>query len=140
TLRRYRHPPFQGQLAGTIRQKDRPANPLGMRQPASGPRAAAISRRFAHAPEEGKRPFHNAGDILSPGLILQEETGWRLDHGFARGFVEPADCGFFLIERLGIKPGRYLRFHFGNVRPAEPSLVAICADEVVVWIEAFAAG
>src|ERR1700681_3625904 len=89
--------------------------------------ASQVSYGLADTPKERQRSFQDAGDVLAPGLILQEEAGRRLDHGFKSGLVEPADRGFLLVECLGLEPGRYLRFDLRHVRPAKPGLVAIGA-------------
>src|ERR1700736_2008732 len=102
--------------------------------------ASQVSYGLANTPKEGKRPFHDAGNVLAPSLILQEEAGRRIDHVLKRGLIEPADRGFLLVERLGLEPGRYLRFDLRHVRPAKPSLVAIGAYPALRGIDAISAG
>src|ERR1700676_3496522 len=102
--------------------------------------ASQVSYGLADTPKEGQRPFHDAGDVLAPGLILQEEAGRRLDHVLERGLVEPSDRRLLLVERLGLEPGRHLRFDLWHVRPTEPGLVAIGAYSELRGIDAVRAG
>ena len=102
--------------------------------------ASQVSYGLADTPKEGKRPFYDAGDVLAPGLILQKEARRRLDHVLKRGLVEPADCGLLLVERLGLEPGRHLRFDLWHVRPTEPGLVAVGAYPELRGIDAIGPG
>jgi hypothetical protein len=67
---------------------------------------AAVSRRFANAPEKRQRPLHDSGDVLAPSLITQVEAERRIDHMVEGGLVEPARDGLFFVERLCLEPGR----------------------------------
>src|ERR1700676_3749348 len=102
--------------------------------------SSQASRSLSYTPEEGQRSLHDASDVLAPSLILQEEAGRRVDHVLERGLVEPADRGLLLVERLGLEPGRHLRFDLGHVRPTEPGLVAIGAYPELRGIDAVRAG
>src|SRR2546423_6565953 len=86
-----------------------------------------MSCRLGDAPEERKRALDHPAHVLAPSLIAEEEAGRRVDDVIQRGFVEPPDRRLLLVRGLGLVPGRYLRFDFGHLRPAEPRLVAVGA-------------
>ena len=67
-----------------------------------------MSNGFADAPEERQRSRHDPGYVLAPSLILQKEAERRVDHMVKLLLVEPARDGLFLVERLGVEPGRDL--------------------------------
>src|SRR3954453_17479017 len=58
---------------------------------------ARASRRLRHAPEERDRSLSDAGDVLAPRLVGEEEAGRRVDDVVERGLVEAAGGGLLLI-------------------------------------------
>src|SRR5215218_10420591 len=89
------------------------------------------SRRLRHAPEERQRAFADAGDVLAPRLVGEEEPGRRVDDVVERGLVEAPGGGLFLLEVLGVEPGGHLLLDVRDVRPAEPGAVAVGPDRDV---------
>src|SRR5215217_9243234 len=89
------------------------------------------SRRLRLAPEERQRAFADAGDVLAPRLVGEEEAGRRVDDVVERGLVEAAGGGLFLFEVLGVEPGRHFLLDVRDVRPAEPGAVAVGPDRDV---------
>src|SRR5262245_21953237 len=87
--------------------------------------------RLVDPPEERQRPLHDAGHIPAPGLIGEEEAGRSVDHVLACGLVEPTDRGFLFVEVAGLVPGIDLGLDLGDIRPAEPRLVAVSANRRV---------
>src|SRR5271166_56326 len=61
--------------------------------------------RLRHIPEEGQRSLHDAGHVLAPGLVAEEEAGRREDDVVERGLVEASDRRLLLVEVLGVEPG-----------------------------------
>src|SRR5438067_2502455 len=101
----------------------------------------APSCGLRHAPEERQRPLHDAGDVAAPGRIAEEEAGRCIDDVFEGGLVDPGDRRLFLVDSLGVEPGRDLFFRGRTVGPAEPGLVAIGANGAVAGrAEAVGAG
>src|SRR5215510_2584633 len=86
------------------------------------------SNSLADAPEEGQWPLHDPADVPAPSLILQEESGRRIDHFLARSFVETADRSLLLVRCLRLVPCVDLGLDLRDCRPAEPRLVAVGAD------------
>src|SRR5258708_20053908 len=80
------------------------------------------SRRFGDTPEERQGTLDDAGDVLAPGLIAQEEPGRRVDHAVERGLVEPSNGRFLLVEGLGRVPGLHLSLDRAHPRPPAPRL------------------
>ena len=67
-----------------------------------------------HAPEERQRPLDDAGDVLAPRLVAEEEAGRRIDHVIERRLVEPRHRRLLLVEVLGVEPGQHFLLHVGH--------------------------
>jgi hypothetical protein len=59
-----------------------------------------VSAGPADAPEERQRPLHDAGDVLAPSLMLEEEADRRIDHMVEGDLVQPARANHLLDDRL----------------------------------------
>jgi hypothetical protein len=95
-----------------------------------------ISDNLVDVPEKRERPLRDAGDVLSPGLMLQIHPEGRVDRVVERGLVQPARGRLFVIERPGVVPRRNLGFDLRNVRPPEERLVAIGTNDLAGRIDA----